>query len=339
MVQIQIKLKGIKWLILFAVYLSILAYFALRPFHRIPGLSSGRPSMGYEDVEGGKDLYKALMKNDQISLAAGIRPADAELTGPARIISFSRNEMTRNFTLGQEGRSLLFRLRTTQTSDNGIFSSVYVTNVFKADELTHIIITYDGQFVDTYIKGLHVDRLPLSGSFEVWGRDHLLVIGDEPVGGRAWYGNVDFLAVYDKALKEEDVEALYTGASVQHEPVYTFDKKAARPLRYRNLFIVHDPVFNMCDGVLNIIAFFPLAFLLYALQLYFLSEPLQRGTMFAIVFGVGLILSALFEFTQRILIGRVPCLMDILYNGFGTLVGYVLLRLGLAHSGFKQTKE
>jgi outer membrane protein assembly factor BamB len=45
---------------------------------------------------------------------------DARQTGPARILTFSSDPYHRNFTLGQEGDRVVFRLRTPETGENGM---------------------------------------------------------------------------------------------------------------------------------------------------------------------------------------------------------------------------
>lgn len=54
-----------------------------------------------------------------ITIAAWVKPANITQEGPARIVSFSQDTGSRNFTLGQAGEAYEVRLRTTKTSQNG----------------------------------------------------------------------------------------------------------------------------------------------------------------------------------------------------------------------------
>jgi hypothetical protein len=60
-----------------------------------------------------------LKKSRSVTIDAWIKPGKASQTGPARIVSVSRDTGNRNFTLGQKERGYEIRLRTTRTSPNG----------------------------------------------------------------------------------------------------------------------------------------------------------------------------------------------------------------------------
>ena len=61
------------------------------------------------------DLLTACRKSNELSVEAVIRPDRLDQTGPARIVTFSSDSGNRNFTLGQQNDSLVFRLRTPST--------------------------------------------------------------------------------------------------------------------------------------------------------------------------------------------------------------------------------
>ena len=73
-------------------------------------------------VSGGaaSKIIEACRKSSEISLEAWVKPANMEQGGPARIATLSFDPRRRNFTLGQEGKAWIFRLRTTRTNDNGL---------------------------------------------------------------------------------------------------------------------------------------------------------------------------------------------------------------------------
>jgi VanZ family protein len=69
---------------------------------------------------------------------------DASQNGPARILSNSVSPLARNFTVGQVGGDLVFRLRTPQTGFNGYPLETIVPDVFTTHAPRDILLSYDG---------------------------------------------------------------------------------------------------------------------------------------------------------------------------------------------------
>ncbi len=65
-------------------------------------------------------LTTAVQKSNAFTLEAWITPAKESQTGPARIVTLSRDHGSRNFTLGQDENHYEMRFRTTTTSANGL---------------------------------------------------------------------------------------------------------------------------------------------------------------------------------------------------------------------------
>jgi hypothetical protein len=61
----------------------------------------------------------AVRKSGELTLEAWVAPANRTQSGPARIVTLSRDTGQRNFTLGQKGAAYEMRCRTTSTSPNG----------------------------------------------------------------------------------------------------------------------------------------------------------------------------------------------------------------------------
>ena len=327
------------------IYLLLIFYFAFKPFQHIPGRCYEKPVAGgwvstegimkilpgaaFEDRGAAATLRRKLMKADQLSIEVVLRTDSLNQVGPARILSFSRNSACRNFTLAQNGNGLEFRLRTTETDFNGIFPSLLVPGVFDDQTFQQLIVTYDGEKVCLYVDGqLHPSSIELTGRFDNWGRNHLLIMGDEVPGGRPWSGSIKRVSIYDRALGAVEVASLYTGASIPGA-VYLFpgiqkDRRGMRRIKYRNLFVFSDSVFTLHDCIFNTAGFMPLAILLWLI----LPEALRRyrfaaGVLLPLM--LGLAVSGAIEFAQRGILGRVPCLVDLMYNFVGTLLGCLLL--------------
>ncbi|VGO14820.1 hypothetical protein PDESU_03389 [Pontiella desulfatans] len=324
-----------------AVYLLAIAFFAFRPFQPIHGrtypdaapATNGVVCAGaaLEDMEGSRLLRESLAKTGRMSLEVLLKSDALGQGGPARVISLSLHTMCRNFTLGQDGNGLAFRLRTSETDGNGMYPSLLVPQVFDENRFQHFVVTYDGGLVQLFVDGvLHPQSVELQGDFSNWGKNHLLTVGDEPSGVRPWKGRVAHFSVYDRALESREVELLKAGGDVPGA-VYSFPvPNAMRPLRYRNLFVNTDPFFNLGDCVANIVAFVPLAPLLCVVFLARLRKPVA---VVAVPLVAGFLISGVIELLQRGIMGRVPCLADLAYNVLGTLIGCGLLWLGLKHRG------
>ncbi len=82
------------------------------------GLRIVKPTLIASSDEARK-IAEAVRKFQAVTIEAWIKPAHANQTGPARIVSFSKDTGNRNFTLGQKPGAYEVRFRTTVTSPNG----------------------------------------------------------------------------------------------------------------------------------------------------------------------------------------------------------------------------
>lgn len=64
-------------------------------------------------------LIQGFQHTSAFSIALWMRSLDLTQQGPARIVSLSMSPVSRNFTLGQQGKDLHFRVRTFQNGPNG----------------------------------------------------------------------------------------------------------------------------------------------------------------------------------------------------------------------------
>ncbi len=93
---------------------------------------------------------EALKQSGKFTLSVVVQTGDTSQTGPGRIISLSIDPLHRNFTLGQEGPDLVFRLRPPFTGLNGSDPALIVPGVFSEVEKRHIVVTYDGTVLTVY---------------------------------------------------------------------------------------------------------------------------------------------------------------------------------------------
>jgi hypothetical protein len=85
--------------------------------------------------------------SDAFSLRVSSIASDIRQTGPARIVSNSPNISVRNFTFGQQGSNLVFRLRTAATGLNGARPEIVVPDVFASGQPRDVLVSYDGASV------------------------------------------------------------------------------------------------------------------------------------------------------------------------------------------------
>jgi glycopeptide antibiotics resistance protein len=99
-------------------------------------------------------LTRRILQTSEFTLCVTTGSADVNQTGPARIVSVSTDPYNRNFTLGQEGNDLIFRLRTLATGKNGTDPELVIPNVFSDAALHRILITYSGSNFRAYLDSL-----------------------------------------------------------------------------------------------------------------------------------------------------------------------------------------
>ncbi len=343
--------------ILAGFYLSAILFFAFRPFEPIRGLQYAAADLEFTDgalhvqrdasIENRRDVAKvrdALMQSGCLSVELVVQTDSLMQLGAANIFGMARDSMNRNFTVGQEGSALVFRMRTSATDFGGYRNRLLVPQVFDTEHRQHVLLTYDGKLTRLYVNGLLRATSPdPQGNFANWGRNHILVAGDLPAGGDGWAGKIWRAAVYDAALDAAAAWRMFNGKR-EAEPVVAYDfsdgrlPKGMKKLHYRNLFITVDPAaYDLYDCLFNIVAFAPLGILVY------LSLPLrfERRKVLAVIVVpmlIGLLAGGTIEFFQRFVIGRVPCLPDLIYNATGALMGGLFG--WLFHSSFEnKTKD
>lgn len=118
---------------------------------------SGRLSHAEE-----RKFYDALVSRNQLTLLVAMRPANLEQSGPARIITYSQNAFSRNFTLGQTGSALAFRLRTPASGGNGTNPALYTGAVLSLNRTSFVAAVYDGRISTLYLDGKLVAHTDLA---------------------------------------------------------------------------------------------------------------------------------------------------------------------------------
>lgn len=163
--------------------------------------------------EKGKEVVEAMKRTNELSVEIWFESASMDQAGPARMVSISSGTSRRNFTLGQDGRRLDFRLRTSQRDRNGL-PSTSTSSGSLLNDLTHIVVTRsrDGHLI-IYQNGYTNSEVEVPGDLRNWDEDFKLVIGNEFGGGRPWLGKIFRIAVYDRCISNDHVVALFNAGS------------------------------------------------------------------------------------------------------------------------------
>ena len=98
-------------------------------------------------------LVNAISTTQETSIELWMTPHDTVQHGPARIVSLSRDTKARNFTLGQEGTDIQFRLRTPVTGNNGTPLALKTTSGVLTRDAFHIVATYKDHIQRLYVNG------------------------------------------------------------------------------------------------------------------------------------------------------------------------------------------
>lgn len=97
------------------------------------------------------EVSQALRESSQFTVGLRIAADRFDVGGPQRIFSISQGTGQRNFTLGQENRDLVLRLRMALSNENGRKPELIIPNLFMDDLFHDVIVTYDGASIDVYV--------------------------------------------------------------------------------------------------------------------------------------------------------------------------------------------
>ena len=115
-----------------------------------PVPARGSPLLG---PEARKRFHTDLVGSGSLSVLVWFEPRREEQSGPARIVSYSKAPVEQNFAIGQEGRQIIFRLRTGTTVPGGYFPQTETRDILRAGVPTFVAATYDGRNTRVYVDG------------------------------------------------------------------------------------------------------------------------------------------------------------------------------------------
>lgn len=164
----------------------------------------------FRDSAAGERVRDAMRAADALTLEVTLTPRQTDLKGPARIVSFGRGVGNANFVLGQEGRQLVFRLRTPETGRDGTAQDSQITLAsLTPGRPVHLVISYRPGELAAYLDG---QALPvpqkIQGGFETW-EEAELTFGDTPEGNRTWDGELEGVALFRRFIGAAEARRHY----------------------------------------------------------------------------------------------------------------------------------
>jgi hypothetical protein len=178
-------------------------------------------------------LLTQCQSSGQFSIEAWVQPSHQLHQGPARIVTFSKDRIERNFTLGQEtdqgipgNASFALRLRHGADTHSGWDQGHKSDGSGHANspdgsaqtQRTHVVFTHDGSQVCSYIDGVEDCDADWVGDYSGWLDDaagYQFGIGNEfpdmgiGTAARGWSGVIYQVAVYCTALSPAAVASNY----------------------------------------------------------------------------------------------------------------------------------
>jgi len=166
---------------------------------------------GIDDyVDCGNDLSLNIL--DKITLAAWARPIDS--SGSAFIVAKWHDPTTEcSYGVGLADANPRFFL----ASNDQVTAVTFTDMVVDANAWNHIAVTWDGSSMQAYLDGFgSVYTDSFVGPINSTARP--VVIGYNPgygggTGGDYFYGTIDDVRIYDRALSAEEIQQLYHEAS------------------------------------------------------------------------------------------------------------------------------
>jgi hypothetical protein len=202
------RLKNAKIQSLTFFYLLILIIFGLWPFNFFQ-LNNVRlePSL-YLELKPPALLYtetppEKVSKVKAFTILINLSSPFGGTNGYARIFTYSLDEEHQNFMIGQWSSSLIFKLKADGRAKPIHFE---MDDFFKVGARTSVAIVFDGDKLIAYQDGTkRKERTIGPMTFSEWDKSYPLVIGSEANGKFPWEGRIYSIAVFDRALTQEEI--------------------------------------------------------------------------------------------------------------------------------------
>ena len=225
--------------------------------------------------------------------------------GPARLVTVSADPRRADLTIGQQQDDLQIRLRRDGATGVGK-PAIVVDDVFADDGWHTVVLRVGGGAVTVEVDGAVVAEEAIGDDpLRSWDGSFPLALGSEVGGLRGWVGEI------------RRVRAEAGGIAVDHLEPGAYELPSGWLAKQLTSVIV-----ERSDVVLNVLGFLPFG------ALFPLLRPGRRTILRAAV--ASLVLSAVMEVGQLVVVERDPSVLDLGLNTIGGAVGGVLAALAMA---------
>jgi hypothetical protein len=250
-------------------------------------------------------MTEAISENE-ITIRLAVRPYSSYQTGPARILTVSRDHYSRNLTIGQQGHDLIVRLRRSVDTPNGTPPFV-APAVFRDGGIQNIVISISRETLRVSVAGkLKIDKALPHRPLAQWDPNFLLALGNELTWERPWRGEITQAKI---ETRSEAIDVL--------SPLVIKAPGMKEKLAHSTFQIIST---NPIDLLVNLIFFIPIGI--------FSARCLSRpDSIHVAIIWFPVCLTA--EYLQLFIAGRFSSLSDLFLNISGVLIGArVYLALG-----------
>lgn len=157
-------------------------------------------------------MVEAAAFTQQFTLEIQFVSHSLDVGGPARIASCSQDAGKRNWTIGQEGNQLIWRLRTRTNGENGSNTQITLGEI-RAGEPYHLIVSYTPGYTLWSLNGEIGTSQQITDKTDNW-QPYKLIFGDEHTGERAWFGEIRGVHTYAFAFSIKEMHKRFK--SVRH---------------------------------------------------------------------------------------------------------------------------
>jgi VanZ like family len=317
---LQVSLT-LRWSAL-AILLTIYTIFSLQPFawrfpvHILNGATPiaggwSFPIPGVVVAEPRHAWLKSAKRAESLELSLELRPQSSAQSGPARILTISDDIYSRNLMLAQDGDDLVLRLRSEDTSSNGVLDGrpvARVENVLQAGRWVGIDIgIHPGRLTIAIDGRQELEAVLPPAVLATWNSSFGLALGNEMTCNRPWLGEI-----------RNPVITAPDGATIYAEPHQVERPASCWAVRHAPKLIPLVQL-NLGDAVRNIVMYIPLGCLLGLIM-----RTRNVWTFGALLLTVAAV-SGVFETAQLFVPRRFPSVDDLIFNTLGGALG---LRVG-----------
>jgi len=160
----------------------------------------------------GTKLHDAIETTGEFSVEMILQRASPGSTAsPSRIVAMSEGAGDSNLVFGQDGGNYEARVRDSSTGGSGVLSPEFISSTTLGSGDTHAVLSYKDGEVTVYIDGVLDESQTAGGVLNNWESDHFLVFGGAYGGSSFWRGTLKRVAIYDRALNDNQAQNVYNG--------------------------------------------------------------------------------------------------------------------------------